>query len=218
MRTTISIVILSALLAACAVACVIALYTAGALAAAQAVRPVPFVGPIASARIEAWVMGATEPDTIDDVNLLGTDTPVQDVRYYTGTVTEGGWGPEDCKVPRGLPVAGSLTSGFRTRGRLNHTGVDIGVVVGTPVRATQCGVVTFAGWSDVGYGYLVVVQYDTYSTYYAHNEKLYVEAGAKVGLGQVIALSGSTGNSTGPHVHYETRLNGVPADPLTSFP
>ena len=218
MRTTISIVILAALVSVCSLTCIIALYTAGALAAAQAVRSVPFVGPIASARIEAWVMGATEPHTIDDVHLLGTDTPMQDARTFTGTVPDGGWGPEDCKIPRGLPVAGHFTSGFRPPNRPDHTGVDIGVVDGTPVQATQCGIVTFAGWSDIGYGYLVVVQHDTYSTYYAHNEKLYVEAGAQVGLGQVIAASGSTGNSTGPHVHYETRVDGVPEDPLTSFP
>jgi len=180
------------------------------------VRPVPFVGPIAAERIQAWVLGATEPDVIEDVPQLGTDTPLTDSRFYTGTITD--WGPVDCGVPRGLPVNGTIISSFRPSDRPDHTGVDISVLSGTPVLATQCGVVTFAGWTSIGYGYLVVVQYDHYQTYYGHNSKLLVQPGDRVGLGQLLALSGSTGNSTGPHVHYETRINDVPTDPLTSFP
>ena len=216
MRVTLGIIILAATVATCVILCVIALYAAGALAAAEAVRAVPFVGPLASERITAWVMGSTEPDTVEDVPPLGPDTPVTDTRYYTGTV--GNWGPADCAVPRGVPVSGALTSGFRPPNRPDHTGIDIAVVSGTPVQATQCGIVTFAGWSNVGYGYLVVIQHDTYATYYAHNSVLLVQPGDKVGLGQVIASSGSTGDSTGPHVHYETRVDGVAVNPLTSFP
>ncbi|MCL5998663.1 MAG: M23 family metallopeptidase [Chloroflexi bacterium] len=216
MRITLGIVILAVVIAACVFLCVIALYAAGALAAAEAVRPVPFVGPIASERIVAWVMGSTEPDTIEDVPPLGADTSLTDTRYYTGTI--GDWGPADCGVPRSLPVNGRITSGFRPPDRPNHTGIDISVVSSTPVQATQCGIVSFAGWTNVGYGYLVVVQHDRYATYYAHNSSLIVQPGDKVGLGQVISLSGNTGESTGPHVHYETRVDGVAVNPLTSFP
>jgi murein DD-endopeptidase MepM/ murein hydrolase activator NlpD len=218
MRITCSIVLLSAVLGVCALGCVIALYTAGALAAAQAVRAVPFVGGIASQRIERWVLGAVEMDTIDEVPPLGLGTPLTDTRYYTGTVADGDWGPDECGQPRGLPVYGPITQDYRPAYAPGHSGVDVSVVVGTPVLATQCGIVTFAGWSDVGYGYLVVVQHGAYSTYYAHNDALYVEPGARVELGQAIASSGDTGKSTGPHVHYETRIDGVAVDPFTAFP
>jgi murein DD-endopeptidase MepM/ murein hydrolase activator NlpD len=215
-RTTLSLAVGATILSACVVLCIIALYAAGALAAAQAVRPVPFVGPLASERIENWVLGAEEPDVIDDVPPLGTGEPLTESGHYTGTLD--GWGPADCAVPRGLPVAGPIRSGFRPAGRPDHTGVDIAVGTGTPVHATQCGIVTFAGWSSIGYGYLVVVQHDTYATYYGHNGELMVQAGDRVGLGQVVASSGSTGHSTGPHVHYETRIDGGAVDPLVTFP
>ncbi|MEL6306798.1 MAG: M23 family metallopeptidase, partial [Chloroflexota bacterium] len=70
-------------------------------------------------------------------------------------------------------------------------------------------------WSTVGYGYLVIVQNDIFITYYAHNNSFNVTTGDFVGQGSIIAWSGSTGNSTGPHVHYETRLNDIPLDPLS---
>lgn len=114
-------------------------------------------------------------------------------------------------APSGNPVDGVLTQRYH----LYHSGIDIGVPTGTPVLATHSGEVIFADWSTVGYGYLVIVQSGRYITYYAHNTSFNVDAGVQVGRGSILAWSGSTGNSTGPHVHYETRIDDVPVDPLT---
>lgn len=118
---------------------------------------------------------------------------------------------EDGCAPGGLPVDGILTQRFH----FYHSGIDLAVSLGTPVIATQSGQVTFADWSDVGYGYLVILQNGAFITYYAHNTSFNVTTGQYVGKGSILAWSGSTGNSTGPHVHYETRINDVPVDPLT---
>lgn len=117
----------------------------------------------------------------------------------------------DACAPAGNPVAGVLTQRYHAY----HSGIDIGVPLGTPVLATHSGIVTFAGWSDVGYGYLVIIQNEQFITYYAHNMSFNVSANQRVGKDSIIAWSGSTGNSSGPHVHYETRINDVPVDPLT---
>ena len=114
-------------------------------------------------------------------------------------------------LPR--PAYGPITSGFGNRWGRMHNGIDIGVPVGSPVKAVFDGTVTFSG-SNGAYGQLVIIQHtDGYSTYYAHNSKLRVSVGQSVTQGQVIASSGNTGRSTGPHVHFEIRKNGVPINP-----
>lgn len=117
---------------------------------------------------------------------------------------------EGC-APSGNPVDGLLTQRFHRY----HGGIDLGVPPGTPVLATHSGTVTFAGWSSIGYGYLVIVENGRFITYYAHNNSLNVVVGLQVGKGSILAFSGSTGNSSGPHVHYETRIDDVPVDPLS---
>jgi murein DD-endopeptidase MepM/ murein hydrolase activator NlpD len=97
-----------------------------------------------------------------------------------------------------------------------HGGVDMPCPVGTPIQATMGGSVSYAGWSDAGYGYLVVVENQGIQTFYAHASELVVSPGQVVEAGDVVALSGSTGYSTGPHVHYEVRVDGTPVDPLTA--
>ncbi|MEP7286481.1 MAG: M23 family metallopeptidase [Chloroflexota bacterium] len=114
-------------------------------------------------------------------------------------------------APHGLPVEGVLTQRFH----YYHSGIDLGVDLGTSVRATHSGQVVFAGWSPIGYGWLVVIQNEHYITYYGHNTTLNVVQFQYVTTGQIISYSGSTGNSSGPHVHYETRIDDVPVDPLT---
>jgi murein DD-endopeptidase MepM/ murein hydrolase activator NlpD len=114
--------------------------------------------------------------------------------------------------PSGRPVGGYLTQGFHA----GHNGLDFGVVVGTPVKATMDGKVIYAGWNDQGYGNLVIVENGPYRTYYAHLSNIPVTIGDTVNAGATVGLSGNTGNSTGPHLHYEVRLNNVPIDP-TSF-
>jgi murein DD-endopeptidase MepM/ murein hydrolase activator NlpD len=111
------------------------------------------------------------------------------------------------------PVSGRYSSGFGYRwGRL-HAGIDFACRTGSNVVASDGGVVLSAGWTK-GYGYMVVINHGQgMSTAYAHNSKLLVSAGERVAQGQSIALSGNTGNSTGPHVHFEVRKFGVAEDP-----
>ena len=112
------------------------------------------------------------------------------------------------------PVNGPVSSGFGMRwGRL-HAGIDIPVPSGTPVRAAASGSVRIAGWMG-GYGNYICIQHaGALSTCYGHNTSLSVSVGQSVSQGSVIASSGNTGNSTGPHVHFETRINGSPVDPM----
>ncbi|MBQ4159807.1 MAG: peptidoglycan DD-metalloendopeptidase family protein [Clostridia bacterium] len=101
---------------------------------------------------------------------------------------------------------GTITSEFGTRtfrGRPdNHTGIDIAVPQGTPVLAAEDGVVLVSGWSKSGYGNYITINHGSITTLYAHNSVLQVNAGQTVKKGQQIALAGSTGNSTGPHIHF----------------
>ncbi len=96
-----------------------------------------------------------------------------------------------------------------------HRAIDYAAPIGTPIRTVGDGTVTFAGWSSVGYGYLTSIRHNgTYSTNYAHQSKLGVRVGQKVKQGDVIGYVGSTGYSTGPHLHYEMLKNGAKIDPL----
>ena len=122
------------------------------------------------------------------------------------------------------PVNGTITSNFGYRGNPIgggtgfHEGVDIAVDYGTPVRVTASGKVTMAGWVD-GYGNLVEVDHGGgFVTRYGHNSMLLVVVGQEVKTGDIISLAGSTGRSTGPHVHYEVRVNGTPTDPMLFLP
>lgn len=114
------------------------------------------------------------------------------------------------------PVTGTITSRFGHSSRIrsgSHTGLDIATRSGTGIKAASSGTVTFSGWKG-SYGYMVVISHGNgVQTYYAHCSKLYVSAGQKVKQGQKIAAVGSTGNSTGPHLHLEVRVNGVAYNP-----
>jgi murein DD-endopeptidase MepM/ murein hydrolase activator NlpD len=95
-----------------------------------------------------------------------------------------------------------------------HEGIDIAVPFNTPVQAAAAGRVVYAGWMS-GYGNLVVLDHgDGLSTAYGHNTSVVVAVGQDVAAGQLIAYSGSTGHSTGPHVHFVVRVNGEPVDPM----
>jgi len=112
------------------------------------------------------------------------------------------------------PCDGVVVSGFGMRWGRMHEGIDIGCAYGTPNRAAASGTVIYAGWLG-GYGNLVVVDHGNgLSTAYAHASSILVSVGQTVSQGQTVSLVGSTGNSSGPHLHFEVRVNGVAVDPL----
>ena len=111
------------------------------------------------------------------------------------------------------PISGLITSRFGGRRSGTHTGLDIATSTGTPIKAAAGGTVTFSGPKG-SYGNLVIISHGNgVQTYYAHCSALYVKAGDKVSQGDKIAAVGSTGNSTGPHLHLEVRVNGVAQNP-----
>lgn len=119
-------------------------------------------------------------------------------------------------VPRGAPIAGWITQGFSMDVpdfRSAHPGVDFAAKTGTDVKATAGGMVILAGWDEI-YGNLVAIDHlNGYVTYYGHNSKNLVKVGDIVTRGQIIALSGNTGRSSAPHLHYEIRKDDVPVNP-----
>ena len=114
------------------------------------------------------------------------------------------------------PISGVITSRFGAGSsirRSSHTGLDIAAPTGTAIKAAASGTVTFSGYKG-SYGNMIVISHGNgVQTYYAHCSKLYYSSGAKVSQGQTIAAVGSTGNSTGPHLHLEVRVNGVAYNP-----
>ena len=129
-------------------------------------------------------------------SFLGGDTPVT--------------------TPTGWPTNGFISSGYglRWNGAEFHQGIDIAAEMGTPIVATADGVVTIAGWNAGGYGNMVDIDHGSgVSTRYGHASAVVVTVGQRVRRGQIIAYVGSTGHSTGPHLHYEVRLSGQPVNP-----
>ncbi len=147
-------------------------------------------------------------------------------RPSTGGNTGGGGGtttpPSGGGGARGFiyPINGPITSGFGYRihpvtGRAHgHTGVDFAGSYGTPVKASKAGTVVIAGWHNSYGNYVVINHGNSVSTVYGHNSSLAVSAGQSVSQGQTIAYVGSTGMSTGNHVHFEVRINGNPVNPM----
>jgi murein DD-endopeptidase MepM/ murein hydrolase activator NlpD len=126
-------------------------------------------------------------------------------------------------TPSLLPIAGWLSSTFGYRrnpydGSYKlHAGVDIAAEPGTPVRAPADGMVIFSGYRE-GYGKVIVIDHGYgIRTLFGHNSSVCVGSGAKVKRGETISQVGNTGRSTGPHLHYEIRKNGVPVNPTTFF-
>ncbi|MDY4541051.1 MAG: M23 family metallopeptidase [Allisonella histaminiformans] len=148
-------------------------------------------------------------------NLAGTVMPagLGISTASTGSVTPDIW-----------PVSGVVSSHFGFRispggiGSTYHEGLDIASSYGNPVHATANGRITQAGWVN-GYGYLVEIDHGNgIKTRYGHNSAILVSVGDQVVQGQTISLIGSTGNSTGPHCHYEVRVNGEAVDPTLFLP
>jgi len=123
--------------------------------------------------------------------------------------------------PKGWPVDGQVSSSYgyrlhpKTGARDFHSGMDIAADPGLPVKATADGIVSYAGWSG-GSGNLVALEHGFgFSTFFAHNRLVAVKVGQKVKRGDILGYVGSTGNSTGPHLHYEVWKEGKALDPIT---
>ena len=155
---------------------------------------------------------ATVKEPVTEVVLKGTK------KTSSGGGSASGGGGVAGAPSFAWPLRAGITSPFGYRwGRL-HAGIDMGVAVGTPVKASYGGTVTRAG--DAGdYGKLVEINHGNgYVTRYAHNSKINVKVGQKVSKGQVVAYSGNTGRSTGPHLHFEIRVKGVAKNPIPYLP
>ena len=161
----------------------------------------------------------SEPEKVETPKVTVASTKSTSSRKSTGTVNTA-MTISGTKVALGIslakPVSGIISSRFGVRSSIRssaHTGLDIATSTGTPVKAAAAGTVTFAGWKG-SYGNLMVITHSNgVQTYYGHCSKLYLSAGAKVSQGQTIAAVGSTGNSTGPHLHFEIRVNGIAYNP-----
>lgn len=145
-----------------------------------------------------WVGGAvsarhSSPDAIARIHSTAIDTPT--------------W-----------PTQGTITQGFNS----THLGIDIAGSMGTPIRAAKAGEVVFSGWDTFGLGNAIKLKHaDGTYTIYGHGSRLWVREGQQVNRGQTIALMGSTGNSTGPHLHFEVRQDSVRGrwiDPFAVLP
>ena len=140
-------------------------------------------------------------------------------RYHVEPSAGGGGGGGSSSGGMIWPISGPITSefGWRTHpitgDQRFHSGLDIGGDYGIPVHAAQSGTVTYAGWVS-GYGNTVIIDHGGgITTLYGHNQSLAVSEGQSVSQGQTISYCGSTGNSTGPHCHFEVRQNGEPVSP-----
>lgn len=133
------------------------------------------------------------------------------VTAYSGPVPEGARGTGRFQ----WPVLGRITQGYW----YGHRAIDVGAPTGSAVMAADGGFVSFAGWTDVGYGYLIVVDHGNgFATYYGHLSNIYVTEGQAAERGQVIGAAGNTGNSTGPHLHFEVRRYGAQQNPRAYLP
>jgi len=163
-------------------------------------------------KVDTSFIGSVEiPDLIEE--LQHTIDSVEEIKDYLST-------QKDIYVatPKGYPVNGRISSKYGKRtdpfsGEVTvHSGIDISSSLGLPVKATADGVVSHSGWTRNS-GYIVVIEHGCgYTTLYAHNKKNNVKVGDRIKRGDVIAYVGSTGKSTGPHVHYEVWKDGKTVD------
>jgi murein DD-endopeptidase MepM/ murein hydrolase activator NlpD len=156
-----------------------------------------------------------------------TDAAVRRFQEWSGLTADAAAGPATLRtlaapppaslLSFSLPLYGPYTDVFGPRGARFHTGVDFPAPMGTPVLAARSGVVTITRYVE-GYGNMVAIRHELgMSTVYAHLSAFLVHEGERVAFGQPIGRVGSTGESTGPHLHFEVRVRGAPIDPLPAF-
>ena len=161
----------------------------------------------------------TEQDTI--VTALYEKKPVVvDTTKKTKTYSSGSYTIASNKIDLGINLIKPISSGYTITSRFgwrrsgNHTGLDVAAPTGTDIHAAASGTVIASGWSTGGYGYHVIINHGNgVHTLYGHCSKLYVKEGQYVNQGDVIGAVGSTGNSTGPHLHLDVRVNGAKYNP-----
>lgn len=156
----------------------------------------------------------TREEYLEEVEALAAQSAALAAAIQNAQATAGSTGTGVSDAGFLWPVNGSVVSGFGMRwGRL-HEGIDITAPTGTPIWAAAAGTVIHAGWLG-GYGNLVVIDHGNgLATAYAHASVILVAVGQEVAQGETVALVGSTGNSSGPHLHFEVRVNGIAVDPL----
>lgn len=156
-------------------------------------------------------------DTETAINNLYEKKVTVSTPKSAGPVSPGttGTGYKATSVTFVKPIKGAvITSRFGARWGRQHKGMDYGVSVGTSIYAAASGTVTYAGWNSGGYGYLVIISHGNgVQTYYAHCSSILTKVGATVKAGDLIAKSGATGHVTGPHLHFEIRINDVAYNP-----
>ena len=162
-------------------------------------------------------------ETVKEENAIQTVTQIANVKIEEITKKKqeeekkkNGIGNINGVVIANKPITGMITARFGENSRVrssSHTGLDIATSTGTPIKVIASGTVVFAE-SKGSYGKLVKVEHENgVQTWYAHCSKLYVKVGDKVSAGETIAAVGSTGNSTGSHLHLEVRINGTAVNP-----
>ncbi len=188
----------------------------------------PGTGPLDAedlAAREAWIAGVVPISTgpSEGVNAVADALEGLDLAGMDDAIDR--WTDRTAAMPEVWPAEGTVTSGFGYRrnpfGHIEwkyHGGLDIGASYGSAIYATNDGLITFAGW-DSGHGKTVDLDHASgVSSRYCHASQILVEQGQEVLAGQVIALVGSTGISTGPHLHYELYLDGERVDPRPYLP
>jgi murein DD-endopeptidase MepM/ murein hydrolase activator NlpD len=167
--------------------------------------------------------------SIDGVLGFHTDRALRRFQRWAGLHVDGVAGPgtvaalrrapATCPIALSWPVEAPLGNRFGPRGNHFHAGIDLLAGAGTPVRAAAPGRVAYAGRIDGGWGKLVVVAHARrVRTMYAHLSTVAVDVGERVAMGTRVGAVGSTGNATGPHLHFEVRLRGAAVDPASALP
>jgi len=161
-------------------------------------------------------LSASERAEAEEIDSLQASSAALTARIQAAQAQHSSSGPSSTPSSSGLiwPAGGSVTSPFGFRWGRMHEGIDIGASYGSGIRAAAAGTVIYCGWES-GYGNLVVIDHGgNLATAYGHQSAIAVTCGQQVSQGQVIGYVGSTGHSTGPHLHFEVRINGAPVDPL----
>ena len=163
-----------------------------------------------------------EKYSVEPQEYTETDTIVTALyeKKVVKTYTSGYYTIATSKVELGIDLIKPISSGYTITSRFgprasgNHSGLDIAAPIGTDIHAAASGTVTVSGWTNSGYGnYIIIDHGDGVQTLYGHCSQLYVSEGQYVNQGDVIGAVGSTGNSTGPHLHLEIRVNGARYNP-----